>query len=520
MARFLSPDEAAQLVPDGATVLLTGSGGGLMDADRVYQALEQRFLQSGHPRNLTLVHITGIGDGEGSGVDRFAHEGMVRRVIGGHWGWSPRMARLALADKIEAYNLPQGVLSLLTCEIAAHRVGLLTHVGLHTFVDPRLQGGKLNAAAQEDLVELVRVAGQERLLYRAFPVDVAIVRGTTADERGNISTEWEAVDLDVLSVAQAAHNSGGIVIAQVKRVAKAGSLRPRAVKIPGHLVDAVVVVPEQWQTIEAEYNPAFSGEIRVPVETLAPLEHGVRKFVARRAALELRPGAVVNLGFGIPDGVANVAAEEGIFDRVVFSVEQGIIGGVPAKGAIFGAGTNPEMIVDAPSQFNFYHGGGLDLAFLGAAQIDENGNVNVSKFGDVIAGCGGFIDISQNAKKVVFCGTFTAKGLKATGSRDGLRIEREGSVRKFVKSVEQVTFSGGYALERGQKVLYVTERAVFALTREGLELVEVAPGVDPERQVLAQMDFRPRVRQPLRLMDSRIFAPGPMGLAAAGPWTQ
>ena len=518
MAQFLSPEEAARLVPDGATVLLTGSGGGLMDADRVYQALEKRFLETGHPQHLTLVHVTGIGDGKGAGVDRFAHEGMVRRVIGGHWGWSPRMAELALANKIEAYNLPQGVLSLLTCEIAAHRLGLLTHVGLHTFVDPRLQGGKLNAAAREELVEVVHLAGEERLFYRAFPVDVAIVRGTTADERGNISTEWEAVDLDVLSAAQAAHNSGGLVIAQVKRLARAGSLHPRAVKIPGHLVDAVVVVPEQWQTVEAEYNPAFSGEIRVPVQAIAPLPPGVRKFIARRAALELRPDAVVNLGFGIPDGVANVAAEEGIFDRVVFSVEQGIVGGVPAKGAIFGAGTNPDMIVDAPSQFNFYHGGGLHLAFLGAAQIDQHGNVNVSKFGDTIAGCGGFIDISQNAKKVVFCGTFTARGLRASAEDGRLKIESEGAVRKFVAEVEQITFSGRYALERGQDVLYVTERAVFRLTPEGLELLEVAPGTDLERDILAQMDFRPHVHRQPPEMDNRIFTSEKMGLSEQKPW--
>ncbi len=518
MAQFLSPGEAARLVRSGDTLLLTGSGGGVMDAEFIYRALEKRFLDTGEPRNLTLVHITGIGDGKGGGIDHFAHQGMVKRVIGGHWGWSRKMAELALANKVEAYNLPQGVLSLLTCEIAAHRVGLVTHVGLHTFVDPRLQGGRLNEAARESLVEVVHLGGQERLLYRAFPVDVAIVRGTTADERGNVSTEWEAVDLDVLSAAQAARNSGGLVIAQVKRVARAGSLHPRAVKIPGNLVDVVVVAPEQWQTVEGEYNPAFSGEIRVPVQAIEPLPHGVRKFVARRAAFELRPGAVVNLGFGIPDGVANVAAEEGVFDRVVFSVEQGVIGGVPAKGDIFGAGTNPDMIVDAPSQFNFYHGGGLDLAFLGAAQIDQHGNVNVSKFGDTIAGCGGFIDISQNAKKVVFCGTFTARGLRALGKSGHLEIEREGTVRKFVKRVEQITFSGRYALERGQEVLYVTERAVFQLTRNGLELVEIAPGVDLKHDVLGQMDFRPAIREPLAAMNPRVFDEPAMGLRRQSPW--
>ncbi len=512
MARLITREEAAELIRDGSTLLLTGSGGGLMDADFIYEAIEARFLRTGRPRDLTIVHITGIGDGTGTGVDRFAHPGLVRRVVGGHWGWSLKMQKLALANQIEAYNLPQGVLSLLTREIAGGRKGLITHVGLMTFVDPRQGGGKLNEKATEDLVALVNLGGEELLWYRSFPVDVAIVRGTTADENGNVSVEWEAVNLDVLSAAQAARNSGGIVIAQVKRLARRTTLHPRMVKVPAHLVDYVVIHPGQWQTCEAEYNPSFSGELRVPLDMIQPLDFNVRKLVARRAAFELRPGAVVNLGFGIADGVANVAAEEGVIDEITFTVEQGIVGGVPAKGAIFGAGYNPDAIIDAPDQFNFYHGGGIDIAFLGAAQVDASGNVNVSKFGETIAGCGGFIDISQTAKKVVFCCTFTSGGLR-TRCRDGkLEIEKEGRVRKFVRQVEHVTYSGEYARRTGQSVLYVTERAVFELRDGRLTLIEIAPGIDLRRQVLDLMEFEPAIKEPLGKMDPRIFREEKMGL--------
>ena len=412
MAQILAAHEAAARIPDGATVLITGSGGGVMDADYAYAAVEKRFLEQGHPRDLTLVHVTGIGNRAEQGISRFAHAGMVRRVIGGHWSWSPEMIRLALVNEIEAYNLPQGVLSVIGREIAAGRKGLISPVGLQTFVDPRVGGGKLNDRTTEDIVELIELGGEELLFYHAFPIDVAIIRCTSADERGNLSVEHEATNLNVLSAAQAAHNSGGVVIAQVKRLATHGSLRARDVKVPGGLVDAIVVNPDQWQTSAGFHNPSFSGEVRVPLAQIEPLAFDIRKVVARRAAIELRPGLMVNLGFGIPDGVANVAAEEELLRELTFSVEQGIVGGIPAKGDIFGAGYNPEAILDDPYQFDFYHGGGLDLAFLGMAQIDRQGNINVSKFGRSLPGCGGFIDISQNAKEVVFCGTFTTGGLE------------------------------------------------------------------------------------------------------------
>lgn len=518
MTKVMTAPEAASLIKDRATVLITGSGGGVMDADFVYQSVEARFLETGHPNQLTLVHVTGIGNRHEKGVSRFAHKGMTRRVIGGHWGWSPKMIQLALDNEIEAYNLPQGVLSLLTREIAGGRQGLLTTIGLKTFVDPRLEGGKLNQKAQADLVELVEIAGKELLFYKSFPIDVTIVRGTTADEDGNISVEQEATNLDVLSSAQAAYNSQGIVIAQVKYLAPRKTLNPRMVKVPGFMVDAVVVNPQQWQTCEGEYQPAFTGEIRIPMDEIEPLAFDIRKIVARRAALALKPGTVVNLGFGIADGVANISMEEDLSEQLVFTVEQGIIGGIPAKGDIFGAGFNPDVIVDAPTQFDFYHGGGLDMTFLGMAQVDQVGNVNVSKFGANLPGVGGFIDISQTAKEVIFCATFTAGGLKVNIEDGALKIDEEGRVKKFVTQVEQITFSGEFAAHQQQKVLYVTERAVFRLRDNGLELIEVAPGIDLERDVLSQMAFTPKISEALKTMDRRIFRPEKMNLTAEGSW--
>ncbi len=511
MSKIMSREQAAKRIKDGDTIMISGSGGGVMDADFVYEGVEKRFMETGHPRDLTLVHVTGIGNRGEKGVSRFAHEGMTRRVIGGHWGWSPAMSRLALDNGVEAYNLPQGVLSQLTREISSGRMGLITKVGLKTFIDPRIEGGKLNSVTKQDLVELIDVKGEEMLLYRAFPVNVAIVRGTTADEDGNISVEQEAVNLDVLSTAQAAYNSGGIVIAQVKKLAARKTLHPRMVRVPGFMVTAVVVNPEQWQTVECEYNPSFSGEKRVPTDDITPLDFNARKIIARRAAMELSPGAVVNLGFGLSDGVANIAAEEGLSEKIIFSVEQGIVGGVPAKGDIFGAGWNPDAILDAPDQFDFYHGGGLDITFLGMAQVDRHGNVNVSKYGKCISGCGGFIDISQNTKKVVFCAIFTASGTAVEIENGRLRIQQEGKVKKFKREVEQITFSGEYARESGQKVLYVTERAVFELTQEGIRLIEIAPGIDLKKDILAHMDFVPEING-IGSMDARIFKPEPMRL--------
>jgi propionate CoA-transferase len=510
MNKLCSLDQALGLIKNYDTVNIVASGGGFQDADMIYRGIEKKFLETGEPNNLTLVHITGVGSGNETGVGRFAHKGLVKRVIGGHWLWSKVMSQMAIDEEIEAYNLPQGVLALLTREIAAGRPGLLTTVGLNTFIDPRLEGGRMNKKAQEPYVELVNFQGQEMLFYKAFPINVSIVRGTTADEDGNISVEQEALDLHMLSSAQAAYNSGGIVIAQVKRIVKRGTLSPRMVRVPGHMVSAIVLDPNQWQTADAEYNFSLCGDVKVPLGSMGSLEFGIRKFVARRAALELRPGAVVNLGIGIADGVGNVAAEEGIINDFIFSIEMGIVGGVPTKGIIFGAAWNPDCIMSMPSQFDFYHGGGLDMAFLGMGEADPSGNVNVTRLGKRITGSGGFIDISQTAKTVVFCGTFT-NGEILLDTKDGkLTILKEGTTKKFRSQVQQVSFSGELATKKGQQVLFVTERAVFKLENGKMVLTEIAPGIDLQKDVLDQMEFAPVIADNLKTMDLAIFKPEAM----------
>ena len=419
-----------------------------------------------------------------------------------------------MENKLSAYNLPQGVISHLFRDIAAGKMGVLTHVGLKTFADPRLEGGKINDISKKDidLVKVVNIEGEERLLYKAFPINVGIIRATYADTQGNCTMEHEGALAETLAIAQAAKNSGGKVIVQVKQIVEYGSLDARLVKIPGIYVDAIVVASEEnhRQTFGTYYNPAYSGETRVPVDSLAPLPLSERKIIARRAAMELIPDAVVNLGIGMPEGVASIAAEEGL-SGMVLTTESGTIGGIPAGGGDFGVTTNPDCVLEQPTQFDFYDGGGLDVAFLGLAQMDVHGNINVSKFGPKIAGCGGFINITQNARKVIYCGTFTAGGLKISVTDGKLNIDQEGKSKKLISELEQVTFSGAYAQEKGQPVLYITERAVFKLTPEGVELIEIAPGIDLQKDVLDQMEFKPIVKD-VKTMDQRIFRDDLMGL--------
>ena len=514
MAEIITAAQAAALVND-RDVLIVGGNGGTGAPEALLVELERRFLAESGPKALTLFHVTGIGAVTEKGLCRLAHPGLVARVIGGNFGLQLPFMKLIVGNQIEAYNFPQGVMTQLCRAMAGRQPGVLTHVGLKTYMDPRQDGGRMNARTTEQLVSVTEIDGHDYLFYRAPVPTIAFLRGTSADEDGYISMEHEATTREDLSIAQAVHNAGGTVICQVKRLARRGAMHPQMVKIPGFLVDHVVVEPEQMQTYATRYDASRSGEMPVPISSLRPDPLTEKRVMARRAAFELKRGDVVNLGVGVSAMIPNVAAEEGIEEQITLTVESGVIGGVPGHGREFGTAVNPRAIVDQPYQFDFYDGGGLSCAFLSFAEVDSQGNVNVTRFGERYDGAGGFIDISQNSRRLVFSGTFTGGKLDVRVDAGRLVIHKDGEFRKFVRQVGQISFSGPLALERGQEVLFVSERAVFRLQADGLVLMEIAPGADLQRDVLDRMDFVPRFSEPLRLMDPRIFREGPMGLVLA-----
>ncbi len=512
LKKVISADDAVALIRDGDVVASSGYGGN-GNPEALFAAIERRFQAGNGPKNITLVWAGGQGDGKERGLNRLGYEGLLKRTIGGHYGLMPRIEALAVANKIAAYNFPEGVITHLYRDIAAGKPGTATRVGIGTFVDPRLEGGKVNAAATEDLVQVIDIGGEEYLFFRRLPIHVALIRGTTADPEGNVTMERESLRLETLAMALAVRNSGGVVLCQVERIAQSGSLDARRVRVPGILVDAVVEAApdEHMQNYGTHYNPALSGEIRIPAERMKPLPLDGTKVIARRTAMELLPNSIVNLGIGLPDAVSAVAAEERIEDLITLTVDPGVIGGVPLGGLDFGAAVNFSAAIDHPYQFDFIDGGGLDVACLGYAECDGLGNVNASRFADRVPGCGGFINISQNSGKVIFAGTFTSGGLDVAVGGGKIEIRKEGKYRKFTNRVGQITFSGVEAAKRDQEVLYVTERCVFRLRGEGLELTEVAPGVDVKRQILDLLPFAPNVSG-VKEMEPSIFSAPPMRL--------
>lgn len=512
-AKLITAEQAIEKINNGDT-LVTGGFVGTGVAEHLMVALENRFNEQNEPKNLTLVYAAGQGDSQDRGGNHLAYEGLIKRVIGGHWGLVPKLQKLAFEEKIEAYNLPQGVIAHMLRDVAAKKPATISTVGLGTFVDPRVEGGKVNKKAQEDLVKVIEIDGNECLQFKQFKPTVAFIRGTTADTRGNITFEKEALKIESMAIAAATANSGGIVICQVENVVDVGELKPHSVVVPGVMVDYIVKAPieNHQQTYGTEYNPAFVGEAGHEDVVLPPLSMSSKKIMGRRAAFELTKGDVVNLGIGAPEAVAMVAAEEGIIHDFTLTAEPGVIGGVPAGGLDFGASTNPEAIIDQPYQFDFYDGGGLDIAFLGMAQLDKYGNVNVSKFSGRVAGAGGFINISQNTKKVVFMGAMLSGKIEFTTCCGEMKLGANVGGRKFVDHVEQITFCGKRAIENGQDILYVTERCVFRLVEQGVELIEIAPGVDLQEDILQQMDFEPLISPDLKQMDSRIFSVEKMGI--------
>lgn len=519
MSKVISFSEAAAMIKDGDTITMCASAG-MMIPEATLKAVEERFLTESHPRNVTAFFPIAVGDRISlPGMDHLAHKGLIKRLIGGSYvlgrsdGSGNKIAQMVIQNEVEAYNLPLGTMMHMLRDTAAKKPGTFTDVGLNTFVDPRQRGGKINEVTKEDIVEVIQLSGKEWLWYKPVPIDVAIIRATTADENGNLTFEHEPGTLGILAMVMAARNNGGKVIAQVKRLTQRLTMNPHAVKVPGMLVDAVVVDPNQMQGTETVFDPSLSGEVRSPLNELEQLPLCVEKVIARRAMMEFKSGMIANLGFGIPSNIPSIAVEENVLDKLSFIIEQGSWGGIPVTGLAFGASRNPQCIIDSPAQMDFIDGGGFDLTCLAFGEVNPQGSVNVSKLGLLIPGCGGFINIVNNVPKVVFCAYFTAGGLKVDVNNGRVNILQEGRFRKFVPEIEHITFNGATMREKCKDVTYVTERAVFKLGDQGLILTEVAPGLDVRQDVLGNMGFEVSVAPQLKTMDARLFRPEPMGFS-------
>ncbi|OPY62297.1 MAG: Acetate CoA-transferase YdiF [Syntrophorhabdaceae bacterium PtaU1.Bin034] len=506
MNKVITAAEAAALIKDGDTV--AASCFGLAGwAEEVGLAVQEHYKKTGHPKGITIIHAAGAGDFVGRGECALAEDGLMKRMIVSHVGSSPRIAQMVKESRVECHLWPLGVICQWFTEVARRSPGLFSKTGLGTFIDPRFEGGKVNEITKEETIRVVELEGEEWLFFKSLPINVSLIRGTTADEKGNITFEKEAIALEALPVAQAAKACGGIVIAQVENLAKAGTLHPQRVRVPGVCVDYIVIARKpQMQTMSTVYNPALSGDLKIPETSIPFMELDERKIIARRAAMELVQGPV-NLGMGIPQGIANIVAEEGCSGVMTLISESGNIGGIPGVGTDFGAHYNGEAMIQQDHHFNWFDGGGLAMAAIGLAQTDREGNINAGKFGDRVVGPGGLINTAQHAKKVVFCGAFTAGRLEVKTGDGKLTIVNEGKSKKFLNKVEQITFSGNYSWKAGQRAVYVTERAVFERGEDGLVLTEIAPGVDLEKDVLRHMDFEPRISPDLKLMPEGIFKP-------------
>ncbi|MGN1141301.1 MAG: acyl CoA:acetate/3-ketoacid CoA transferase [Oliverpabstia sp.] len=516
--KFVSAAEAAAMIKDNSTVATIGMT--LVSAsESILKAIEERYLNEKTPKELTLVHSCGQSDRD-RGIQHFAHEGMLKKIIGGHWGLQPRMMELISNNKILAYCIPQGQFAQLYRSMAGGEPGKITKVGLGTFVDPRIEGGKMNEITKEapDISQVLTINGEEYMCYNPIPLDYVIIRGTYVDEMGNLTTDEEAMQLEVFSAVMACKKFGGKVIAQAKYKVQNGQLHCKRVTVPGVFIDAVVMCPDpktdHRQTHSFAFDPAYCGDIKVPVSQSDTLPLSVRKLIGRRALMELSKNDVLNVGTGIPnDVVGPIIAEEGIDKDVTVTVESGIYGGIPMGGVDFGIAKNNFALIRHDDQFDYYNGAGVDVTFMGAGQLDPKGNVNATKLGPLPTGAGGFIDITTNAKHVVFCSTFTGKGLKCSFDGNRLHIDQEGQLIKMVNKVTQISYNGEIARKKGQKMHFVTERAVFELREEGIVLTEIAPGIDLQTQVLDLMEFKPIINSELKTMNPALFnESGPFGL--------